>query len=61
MTQLALPGLGKIEESEFVDFHEGVPSQNASKYFDVLGAKKPVVFYCDGKTDFYHLIMPFYC
>jgi hypothetical protein len=34
MTQLALPGLGKIEESEFVDFHEGVPSQNASKYFD---------------------------
>jgi len=34
MKQLALPGLGKIKESEFVEFHEGVPSQNATKYFD---------------------------
>jgi DNA polymerase III subunit beta len=26
---------------------------------DILGKTKPVVFYCEGKNDFYHVIMPF--
>jgi DNA polymerase III sliding clamp (beta) subunit (PCNA family) len=28
---------------------------------DLLGKQAAVVFYCDEKTDFYHVVMPFYC